>query len=419
MAFNLEHPIELVINGCSSNTSPIVFGRTQINFNNNDYDGATYFVEMVAYNSTGGFCYPQIVYWDGDSWEPCAEMTIAASTTISRYRQAFSPVSGANVYALKLPATAVIDTLRVYAARIIVRQSNATKTRIQIPLLIGNYSGYTSNDTPSTAYLLAVAGGTYSNGTYSYRWKKREENMLGLSHFDLDFVAYTDGGTAAYLGMYNVTDASIVSASEVNITSTSGWGLSTVQISNSATGFHDGDEFEIRAKNNATNITYAGTAYLYATYTDMTKLEVYQRVAGQASAGITSISTHYSRSQLNQTYMGDGSVEHYIEACGYCLDTVGDDWFQLSSYNDQSTYDTSSPYTQYLLTGALMDSEYNDSTRRNRRTSFTPNSSGYDYWGTRLVTDLNSLWTGVFIVSVISSSGAPVTMTSAPQFGIG
>jgi len=176
MTMNLVVPIEMLEYGiASATTGPTTFLRTQVILNPSDYDGATYYFEANAFNSNSSTDYTlQLMYYNGSSWTAVTNgglsLTHTGNSTVYRRRTgvAWTPQAGATQYAVQLPATASANQVKVYSARIIIVQSGATKTRIQIPLISYTYSTTSNSDAIGTVRADSRAATSYSEGTTTY-----------------------------------------------------------------------------------------------------------------------------------------------------------------------------------------------------------------------------------------------------------
>jgi hypothetical protein len=136
---NLEVPIDMVDHGLEAptGTGTTNFNRSRIFLDADHYDGATYYFEIVAKNTDSS---AKSVYFRRTTSTATDHATItvpAGTANFTRYRVSLSvnPLAGKNEYLVRLTQTTSAAQLIVSAARVIVQQTNATKTRIQIPLV--------------------------------------------------------------------------------------------------------------------------------------------------------------------------------------------------------------------------------------------------------------------------------------------
>lgn len=278
------------------------FNRSLLPFNSSDYDGTcTYYFEVVASNVNASNAYSVYLY---DSTNATVEATcsVPANTTVAnstRIRSsAFTPASGDVTYKVRLDATGTASDLGVYAARIIIVQEDATKTRIQIPLL-GAYASLTEKQ--DTQYDAAdyTTSTTYTQGLPHFHamWARDDADWGTGTTFEFECAMATNSGTA-YVALYNVTEGQIVTASEVTTTS------STISIKNSGalsgTYWQDGDTYEVRLKGSSgTNYCNVFSAQIYAVVTDLSKAEVYWLINSGLTAASAAAYNQYQRVKLD------------------------------------------------------------------------------------------------------------------------
>ncbi|MBW2174149.1 MAG: hypothetical protein JRF64_05810, partial [Deltaproteobacteria bacterium] len=157
---NLEVPLEMIDRGISSFTGTRTHKRSSIYLNMAEYNGDTvnYYFEIVADNDNTTTAY-DVYLRDMTNGSDKITVSVDPDTDRVRYRDQFFPVPGNNEYRMKIQATAALDQIKVYAARIIVVQTNATQTRIQIPLLNHGFNG-SANGTGAATDTLKIT--TYS-----------------------------------------------------------------------------------------------------------------------------------------------------------------------------------------------------------------------------------------------------------------
>jgi fibronectin type 3 domain-containing protein len=134
-SLDLEVPIELTDTRLASASSEAIsFERTMTSLDTNDYDGvSSYQFEVIVSNSDN---IPHEIYLVNTSDIVVASLSVPASTLIpTRLRAPFSPDVGDQTYRLRLEATTIDGQLVLESARILIKQVNATKTRLYFPLL--------------------------------------------------------------------------------------------------------------------------------------------------------------------------------------------------------------------------------------------------------------------------------------------
>ena len=281
MAQYLEVPLDNCGAGCSSSsTTAITFTRTRISLDDGDYDGATYYWEIIAKNVNATTAYT-VELRNGVTTN--ASIEIAANTsTITRFRSgSFAPVSGANNYDIYTPQTAAIDDVVIYVSRIIVQQTDPTKAKIQFPLC----AAYVTTAGPNNQAIDIRGSTTYGQTNiqfYSY-FKKNESAFAYIGNGNVwTFSVTIAGGTGdtAYASLFD-SSGNQISDSEVSTTSTSPTLLS-VDFSNTAVNFDNNDLIEIKLKVNPYVLIgcIIYQAYLYLDLNGLNKTEVYYRVGG-------------------------------------------------------------------------------------------------------------------------------------------
>ena len=240
MGLNLVVPIEMIDYGRENPFDVVYLYRTLTTLDPGDYDGATYYFEVVGCNTEA---VNRDIYLKINT-TLYATITIPASTTVpTRFRSAaFSPAAGN--YWIQLAYSPALYTLEVYSARIIIVQVNATKTRIQIPLTGRDGIEYLSN-IPITD---SKVGTTYGQGTAAYYslFQKNVSKLADISSWKFECVLRA-GATSytAYASLFNKTDNTQVGG---GVSTTLAYALLSETIVNDATNFHDLDEFEVRIK---------------------------------------------------------------------------------------------------------------------------------------------------------------------------
>jgi uncharacterized delta-60 repeat protein len=314
---NLEVPIEMIDRGISSQTSQVEHTRSAVKLNEADYDGVTedYYFEIVAENldTSDRYVHLQDVTYVATQ----ASILVPAGTTeTTRFRTSFTPYTGDHVYRIILDGTSSNDQLKVFAARIIIVQTNASKTRIQIPLLNHSHSGHAnspdvgSDDTSSISYS--------QQDEFRFNiWKKDVSawgDIAGGAPWTFEAVLRSSvAGTTAYVALFNKTNDTKVAATQLTTSSTTHT-LMTVNFATDSTDFDDLDEFEVRHKVGSGATSRLARACLYVKLTNLNKGEVYWRFTRKASASGSDLTHGFQRVLLNtQNYSG---AKAYHEATG-------------------------------------------------------------------------------------------------------
>jgi fibronectin type 3 domain-containing protein len=131
----LQVPIELIDTRLGSSAlEEVAFARSQTSLNTDFYDGVnSYELEIVARNLDG--VARSVALIDSGDIELTSISVPPGTSDYTRFKMAFSPNMGDEVYRLKLDQTNSNLDLAVWAARILVNQENASKTRLYFPLL--------------------------------------------------------------------------------------------------------------------------------------------------------------------------------------------------------------------------------------------------------------------------------------------
>jgi len=320
---NLEVPIEMVAHGSEaavgSGTNNQI--RTAILLDANDYDGATYYFEIVAKNidSSAKSVYLRRTTSGATNH---ATITVPAGTSVfTRYRVACSlaPIAGKNRYLVRHTKTTAADQLVVTAARVIVKQTNATKTRIQIPLVQKNHDLFATGSgradtTTSSAY-------TQGDAVKYSLWIKDSSqfaDLSGATPWTLEAVLDNDSPTATtYAALFNHDTGQQVAGAEISLY---GDVIEVVDgsFSNAAANFTDGSKFELKIRSSSSGIkAHLGRASLYVSLTNLSKAEVLYRVS-RKNTGTPAEDLVEQRTLLDTSLFTNPKV--YFEASGYCLD---------------------------------------------------------------------------------------------------
>lgn len=318
---NLEIPLEMVDGGIRSITVPNLFTRVRMRLDPSDYDGATYYFEIVATNEDPVSRDVELMV--GDTVKATIEVPANTSSYTRLRSSSFTPSEGANDYDIRLAATTFSLKLRVTTGRIIVKQINATKTRIQIPLVAGGYASGLSTD---TGYLVQSTSNDYEqpNARYFSLWKKVVANFADLASgncWSLEVVLSGNKGTATALAaLFNVTDEAMVTGAEVSVL---GDTITRIQadFADNAGNFDNLDEFELRIKKSgggARANLYAGR--LYIKLTNLSKAEILYRISKSGSFLASGVDIVHQRVLMDTSLFDDPTI--YFEATGKCADNT-------------------------------------------------------------------------------------------------
>lgn len=315
---DLEVPIEMVDYTLSSSAaSAILFERSRTSLTPSDYDGTvSYYFEVVGQNTDSVTRSVALVDAFGTT---VATASLPSGTTSRRVRTTFSPSGSNNNFRLQLDRTTSNDQLQVQAARMLVNQQNATKTRIYIPLLHRQASDIARTDsatgvdvTTSTTYV------TPTSDRYGY-WTKNSSAWLNLASgtpWTLEAVLSTSNaaGTAS-IALYNRNAATIVTASEATVTATTAQQLVSKSFADSAAGFNDTAVFDVRIRSSSVSYTtYVARAGLWVNLNNIVRGEVYYRIDRQRANLATTI---FAQGRALLTAVNFSTPAFYFEGTGY------------------------------------------------------------------------------------------------------
>jgi adhesin/invasin len=286
--FKLQVPIEILDYGilAAANSAQTDWSRTQISLDTTAYDGTvTYSFEATCTNADSTARTLSLIDSKATANVVSTLTFPAGTTTLTRLSNSFT-IPGTYVSPVKLrtPAIGTGGALTCYSARILVNQTNATKTRIYIPLTSGPSSAAAADTTASitNGAIMTAASKSLGQGTnpdYFTLWTK---NSAALSILDsttpwtFEAVAANSAGAKSVVGLATSAGATIGSITSANNTSPT---QLTFTIADSAAGFSDGTTVKaVFASTSKTNPTYLYKAGLWAKITALTNAEVQYRV---------------------------------------------------------------------------------------------------------------------------------------------
>ncbi len=210
---SLQVPIELLDQGVASNTGVSVFERTRTSLDTTKYDGTvTYFVEATGTNGDVSAASLQLVNKNN---VVVGSVTIPAGTvSATRVRAGFTPTAGQNNYRIQLSASTNAGDVQILSSRILVKQVNATKTKIYFPLLTSSAGVFTGD---GGAQIESSANATYlpPNGGALFR---REANKLTTlaeqNAWELETIVATTGAAVGAVALRNSTTNTTVDDTE-------------------------------------------------------------------------------------------------------------------------------------------------------------------------------------------------------------
>jgi hypothetical protein len=284
-ALDLEVPIEMGMIPCGSQMDgPHEFNRTKVRLNDADYDGdPRWYFEIIAKNADTE---DKTITLRTNSGAKATLTVPAGTTSATRYRTApFAPDSGWALYYLSLPATASDYQLVVWSRRIIIRQTNATKTRIQIPLFgrpanphLYNWAIYHEGPPVWPRVTSNISSGVWEELGHTRRWKKEARKYGDLAPgscwtFEAMMQVANEGPPANSCSLWNETTNQQVAASAVSNTRST-YTLHYADFPDDATGFIDGHEFGVRTKGHSSNPPRVAGAMLYVRLINLSRAQI-------------------------------------------------------------------------------------------------------------------------------------------------
>lgn len=280
---NLEVPIEMVPFGLwSLSASTTTFLRTKTSLDTSYYNGTlSYFWEIVVTNTNVSTAYSAELL-DAAS-NVITSISVPASTTSTRIRQAFTPTAGAEVYHIKLPQTASNFNLQILSARMIVKQVGAGKTRLNIPLISKNEGSGVQTDSGSGGVTELIATATYNFGFGMTLITPTFADWATISSgtpWTFESVHSTnDAAETATVGLYNETAGAIVTGSEIAVTGDTNVHWNQASFASNATNWTDGHTYRARGKISNTSFRCVmNKASLWVNLNSLTKAKIFHMV---------------------------------------------------------------------------------------------------------------------------------------------
>ena len=277
---NLQHAIELLDATVRSQVAATTFEMSRTTYDPADYDGTvTTRFEIVASNATAGVRTVSLV---DSSSNVVSTVSIPASTaSLTRFESTFTPNATADNYRVSTSSGALND-LTVAAARIVVTQVGATRTKVYLPLFQDVNGGFGGDASPSETEGSNNYAATTTIGAHAI-WPYRAARWSMLSNLTLEVVMNNGAGAGAAL--YDRTGLAAIASSEV----TSSTGVPTLSTGSfSPSTLVDGHDYEVRMKavGGTTNDFKGG---LWLTLNPLTRAEAYWRVSRATITGATAV----------------------------------------------------------------------------------------------------------------------------------
>lgn len=314
---SLEVPIELLDTGIDADTTAHTFENSRTSLDTGDYDGiVTYSFEIVveSFDSVS-----RTIDLLDSSGTVKASISVPASTALTRRRTTFTPTAGASNYRVKTPAVTLIYDVNIRAARILVTQVNATKTKLYFPL-ISDYN-VSSNVTE-----LQIDGGTgpswWIDPVVGLRWLKDSTNLATVASgnaWTLEAIIASSAAVGtAKVGLVQAGTTTLVTGSDATTTATVPT-LVSASFANSATNFTDNSNFQVSTYHtDAATDSLIYKAGIWVKLVNLSKGSVLYRVGRGESvtAGTTVVYRPESRALINTSVFSRPKV--YYEDTAKC-----------------------------------------------------------------------------------------------------
>lgn len=332
ITMNLIVPLEMILTTQSALPAyALIPGKSYIFLDSDDYDGATYDFEIIATNTSSTTDYTVDLY-DITGSAAKASITVPKNTNMPTRLRAgagsWSPTDNTKrTYAIRLAqVTEPYTFLSVDTARIIITQTNATQTRIQIPLL-----AFTDYDTTcSTTYT------QYVSARYN-AYLKDTSVLADISGWNLEVIigaTTIDDGTT-YCALFDKTDNDQVGNTEMSVSGFTDTHLD-VDFTNTETNFDEGHEFEMRIKSSgAPHRDKIVKANLYVELTNLSKAEVFWLTNHYATESKAGTSFHRQRVLLDTSAYSGATI--YFESAAACADDAAVLYLRDHLTNDSGT----------------------------------------------------------------------------------
>jgi hypothetical protein len=265
----------------SSSSSEIVARGTYIRFDPSWFDGSPVFsVEIIAQNTNASTPYNIIIEQSGGT--DIVSVTVPANTPnpVVLTPVEFTPPVGTIVYQMRTPQTASNGQVVVVSVRIRIKQTAATKTRLQVFHWMGGaaYPGdLVYGDSRSTS-----SDSGYIEESQAPYFLKESNTWANISHWTLESV----GGNTGILGT-NTSYAALASLGGGIIAVNTHLGdpdLQSSDFSDLAANFVNDGEYTLFTRATATHFSGNNTLFLkasvYVTLNYLSKALVFYRVTG-------------------------------------------------------------------------------------------------------------------------------------------
>jgi hypothetical protein len=250
-----------------------------------------------------------------------ATITATAGGGVTLYTTSFTPNSGYDIYRLSADANTT-TFCTITAARIVVSQTFATKTRIQIPLVARNSSAGFSTDATlridqnNTTSFAQITPDRYALWKYvSTDWA----TLNPVKTFTFAAVlSNSAAGSTTTVSLFNATSGNQVTSTQITNTGTT-LALVTADFTSDAE-FTNNSEFEVRMKSSNSNNSRVHRAALYiriyAAPGSVFKGESYARILAYGDTAISAIGTIQDQRQIVNSSTGWSNPTFQHEVVG-------------------------------------------------------------------------------------------------------
>ena len=291
---DIQVPIEMIDRGLASNTGAINFARSQTSFDPADYVSLSnkYYFEIVADNTNTSVTYNIQIIDSTATVISDSVISIPPSTTMKRFRVEWTPNASADVYRIRVPATASASQVKVHSAKIIVEQDNAVATKLYIPLMGGDVTGDSNSDTSGQASSTTTASFLQPTASNFNLWTRNDTNYDAIAAgtpWTLETVLSTSNtaGTTT-VALFDKGNNQQITAATITQTGSTAVTSKKVSFASNATNFDNGDTLELRIRSSSTSYTakvFKAGLWLKLKY--LKKGEFYHRLSNRRSSNAT------------------------------------------------------------------------------------------------------------------------------------
>ena len=298
---SLEVPIELLDTGIDADTTAHTFENSRTSLDTGDYDGiVTYSFEIVVASDDS---VSRTVDLLDSSGTVKASISVPATTGLTRRRTTFTPTAGASNYRVKTPAVTAITDVYIRAARILVTQVNATKTKLYFPLI----SDYNISSAVTEVQIDAGTGPFWwVDPIVGLRWRKDSTNLATLASgnaWTLEAIIASSAAVGtAKVGLIQAGTTTLVTGSDAGTTTATVPTLVSASFANNATNFTDNADFQVSVYHtDAATDSMIYKAGIWVKLVNLSKGSVLYRVGRGESvtAGTTVVYRPESRALIN------------------------------------------------------------------------------------------------------------------------